>query len=168
MHSKRDSMHTSPSSVKMESAFRGSKCLISKLFKWFSTVSWTCIGSTPAEGTKHLADAMQSNGTQQQHRTFFSENRNSKIYQHREDERRAISSTTELHWYRFTDFPLFFLNVKLISGRSQPSSCSPHQTHKKQFQSSPGLLLVQGCFNEKRDYQGWGTNPHYYTPKFIF
>lgn len=47
--SSRDSMHTSPSSVKMESAFRGSKCLISKLFKWFSTVSWTCIGSTPAQ-----------------------------------------------------------------------------------------------------------------------
>lgn len=34
-----DLIHTSPSSVKMESAFRGSKCLISKLFKWFSTVS---------------------------------------------------------------------------------------------------------------------------------
>lgn len=47
--SNRDSLHTSPSSVKMESAFRGSKCLISKLFKWFSTVSWTCIGSTPAQ-----------------------------------------------------------------------------------------------------------------------
>lgn len=47
--STRDCMHTSPSSVKMESAFRGSKCLISKLFKWFSTVSWTCMGSTPAQ-----------------------------------------------------------------------------------------------------------------------
>lgn len=43
---------TSPSSVKIESAFRGSKCLISKLFKWFSTVSCTCTGSTPGRKWK--------------------------------------------------------------------------------------------------------------------
>lgn len=38
---------TSPSTVKMESAFWGSKCLIRRLLRWFSTRSWTWAGSTP-------------------------------------------------------------------------------------------------------------------------
>lgn len=32
---------TSPSTVKMESAFWGSKCFIRRLLRWFSTRSWT-------------------------------------------------------------------------------------------------------------------------------
>lgn len=65
-----DSMHTSPSSVKMESAFRGSKCLISKLFKWFSTVSWTCTGSTPVQKEQKTWQ-MQSSQTWQQNFQIF-------------------------------------------------------------------------------------------------
>lgn len=38
---------TSPSSVKMESAFLGSKCFIIIDFKWFSTISCTILMSTP-------------------------------------------------------------------------------------------------------------------------
>ena len=39
---------TSPSTVKIESAFWGSKCFIRRLLRWFSTRSWTWAGSTPA------------------------------------------------------------------------------------------------------------------------
>lgn len=45
---------TSPSTVKMESAFWGSKCFIRRLLRWFSTRSWTWAGSTPAVKTKKL------------------------------------------------------------------------------------------------------------------
>lgn len=45
---------TSPSTVKMESAFWGSKCFIRRLLRWFSTRSWTWAGSTPGAQTKQL------------------------------------------------------------------------------------------------------------------
>lgn len=47
---------TSPSTVKMESAFWGSKCFIKRLLRWFSTRSWTWAGSTPASRNEEMTD----------------------------------------------------------------------------------------------------------------
>lgn len=59
---------TSPSTVKMESAFWGSKCFIRRLLRWFSTRSWTWAGSTPAVKTKKLqiSKAVRCSGEQKE------------------------------------------------------------------------------------------------------
>lgn len=142
--SNRDSTHTSPSSVKMESAFRGSKCLISKLLRWFSTVSWTCIGSTPAQREQNTWQ-MQCSPMERSISHFPMRTETTPKFINTEKMREP---SVILQSHTDTDLQILHLFSSMLncSGSQEvtlvPFSCSPHQTHKKQCQSSPGLLLV--------------------------